>query len=170
MLLLILMQPVDVHVALAFGMQEHNFCTLPPEKGDPVALSLLQPVDVHGAVASGLGTARKVVPVAQHLPKRASLCCSLTLLQPVDVHVAVANGLGNAKKVLEAVKSGTKQYEFVEVMACPGGCIGGGGQPRSKDKEILKKRQVMTVGEHGYKKADWPLVRFRRTYRVRALS
>jgi hypothetical protein len=40
------------------------------------------------------------------------------------------------------VEEGTADYSFVEVMACPGGCIGGGGQPRSKDKEILKKRQA----------------------------
>ena len=49
---------------------------------------------------------------------------------------------GNAKKLLKGVQEGGKQYHFVEVMACPGGCIGGGGQPRSKDKEILQKRQA----------------------------
>ncbi len=48
------------------------------------------------------------------------------------MHVAVAHGLSNAKKVLDAVKAGEKNYDFVEVMACSGGCIGGGGQPRSK--------------------------------------
>ncbi|GAB4821487.1 hypothetical protein N2152v2_008533 [Parachlorella kessleri] len=62
--------------------------------------------------------------------------------QPLEVHVAVAHGLQNAKKVLDEVQAGRKQYEFVEVMACPGGCIGGGGQPRSKDRDILKKRQA----------------------------
>ncbi len=62
--------------------------------------------------------------------------------EPIDVHVAVANGLGNAKKIVKAVEDGTANYQFVEVMACPGGCIGGGGQPRSKDKEILQKRQA----------------------------
>ena len=49
---------------------------------------------------------------------------------------------GNAKKLLKGVQEGGKEYHFVEVMACPGGCIGGGGQPRSKDKEILQKRQA----------------------------
>lgn len=39
------------------------------------------------------------------------------------------------------MQEGEKEYHFIEVMACPGGCIGGGGQPRSKDKEILQKRQ-----------------------------
>lgn len=45
------------------------------------------------------------------------------------VRVAVASGLANAKKVLEMVKSGEKEYDFIEVMACPGGCVNGGGQP-----------------------------------------
>ena len=51
----------------------------------------------------------------------------------VTVKVAVASGLANARKVLEAVKSGEKDYTFIEVMACPGGCINGGGQPCQSD-------------------------------------
>jgi len=66
--------------------------------------------------------------------------------EPLDVHVAVANGLGNAKKLLKAVQDGTSKYHFVEVMACPGGCIGGGGQPRSKDKNIIALRQAALYG------------------------
>ena len=46
-----------------------------------------------------------------------------------DVRVAVASGLGNARKVLDALKAGEVEYDFVEIMACPGGCAGGGGQP-----------------------------------------
>ena len=49
------------------------------------------------------------------------------------INVAVASGLANARKVLDAIKSGEKQYHFVEVMACPGGCINGGGQPLQSD-------------------------------------
>ncbi|OQB12237.1 MAG: NADP-reducing hydrogenase subunit HndC [Firmicutes bacterium ADurb.Bin193] len=45
------------------------------------------------------------------------------------VRVAVASGLGNARKLLESVRSGEKQYEFIEIMGCPGGCVTGGGQP-----------------------------------------
>ena len=45
------------------------------------------------------------------------------------VRVCVASGLANAKKVLDRVKSGEAQYDFIELMACPGGCINGGGQP-----------------------------------------
>ncbi|MCD8300915.1 MAG: [FeFe] hydrogenase, group A [Clostridiales bacterium] len=47
----------------------------------------------------------------------------------IRVKAAVASGLGNARKVIEAVKAGKADYHFVEIMACPGGCAGGGGQP-----------------------------------------
>ena len=47
----------------------------------------------------------------------------------MDIKVAVANGTGNAKKLLEAIKSGEKDYHFIEIMGCPGGCVTGGGQP-----------------------------------------
>ncbi|WP_069651112.1 NADH-dependent [FeFe] hydrogenase, group A6 [Caloranaerobacter ferrireducens] len=61
------------------------------------------------------------------------------------VKVAVAHGTGNARKLLEQVKSGEKEYHFIEVMACPGGCVTGGGQPHvsAKDrmtKDIMKER------------------------------
>ena len=48
----------------------------------------------------------------------------------LEVNVAVASGTANAKKVLEMVKSGEKNYTFIEVMCCPGGCVNGGGQPQ----------------------------------------
>jgi len=47
----------------------------------------------------------------------------------IDVKICVASGLGNARKVLEQVKSGEKEYHLIEIMACPGGCVMGGGQP-----------------------------------------
>lgn len=46
-----------------------------------------------------------------------------------EVRVAVAHGLGNARKLLDLVRSGEKEYDFIEIMACPGGCVNGGGQP-----------------------------------------
>lgn len=54
----------------------------------------------------------------------------------MDVKVAVANGLGNARKLLENIRDGKADYHFVEIMACPGGCVNGGGQPivPSRDK------------------------------------
>lgn len=62
----------------------------------------------------------------------------------VTVKVAVASGLGNARKILEAIKSGEKKYTFVEIMACPGGCINGGGQPYIHD-EIRNSIDLKTV-------------------------
>ncbi len=47
----------------------------------------------------------------------------------ITVNVAVAHGTGNASKLLDLVKSGEKNYTFIEVMGCPGGCVTGGGQP-----------------------------------------
>jgi NADH-quinone oxidoreductase subunit G len=51
----------------------------------------------------------------------------------LEVKVAVAHGLGNARKVLDEVRAGKSPYHFIEIMACPGGCVGGGGQPISFD-------------------------------------
>jgi len=56
------------------------------------------------------------------------------------LNIAVVNGLGNARKVLEDSKAGKVKYDYVEVMACPGGCIGGGGQPVPTSAKIRKKR------------------------------
>ena len=50
-------------------------------------------------------------------------------LGDITLNVAVASGTGNAKKVLEAVKAGELDVQFIEIMACPGGCVNGGGQP-----------------------------------------
>jgi len=61
---------------------------------------------------------------------------------PLQLRIAVANGLGNAKKLIKGLSDGSAKYDFIEVMACPGGCIGGGGQPRSTDKQIIQKRQA----------------------------
>lgn len=54
------------------------------------------------------------------------------------VKVAVAHGLGNAKKILDKVKAGEADYHFIEIMACPGGCVGGGGQPIVTGPERMK--------------------------------
>lgn len=50
-------------------------------------------------------------------------------IEGINVRLAIASGLGNARKLMEAVRLGKVQYDFVEIMACPGGCVGGGGQP-----------------------------------------
>lgn len=55
----------------------------------------------------------------------------------IPVRCAVVSGLGNARKLIEQLKEGKVHYDFVEVMACPGGCVGGGGQPISVEDEEL---------------------------------
>ncbi|MFV0424318.1 MAG: NADH-dependent [FeFe] hydrogenase, group A6 [Bacilli bacterium] len=58
-----------------------------------------------------------------------------------EVKVAAAHGLGNAKKLLKDIESGNNKYDVIEIMACPGGCIAGGGQPyHHGNREIIKKR------------------------------
>ena len=61
-------------------------------------------------------------------------------LDGVELKTCVAHGLSNAKKVMEKVKNGESDYHFIEIMACPGGCLGGGGQPIPTNKEIRQKR------------------------------
>jgi NADP-reducing hydrogenase subunit HndD len=63
-----------------------------------------------------------------------------SFLEGVEVSLAVAHGLVNAKEVMNSVKNGTQQFHFIEVMACPGGCLGGGGQPIPTNISIRKKR------------------------------
>ena len=62
----------------------------------------------------------------------------------LDVKICVASGLANARKVLESVKSGEKEYHFIEVMACPGGCVMGGGQPVYGTK--VRRAETRTKG------------------------
>ncbi len=56
------------------------------------------------------------------------------------INFAVVNGLHNAKEILEQIKNKKCKYDFIEVMACPGGCIAGGGQPKPTNREIVEKR------------------------------
>jgi NADP-reducing hydrogenase subunit HndD len=61
-------------------------------------------------------------------------------LKGATLNVAVAHGLANAQKVIDRVRSGEKAYHFIEVMTCPGGCIGGGGQPRLTSDAVRQAR------------------------------
>ena len=62
-----------------------------------------------------------------------------TCKSPQQMFGAVAHGLGNARRLIAAVQSGRKAYHFIEVMTCPGGCIGG-GQPRFTDNRVREAR------------------------------
>jgi NADH-quinone oxidoreductase subunit G len=62
------------------------------------------------------------------------------------VKVAVASGLANARKLIEAIRKGKVTYDFVEVMACPGGCSGGGGQPIDNRRDRVQARGQSLYG------------------------
>jgi len=57
-----------------------------------------------------------------------------------EIRVAIAHGLGNARILMDDLRKGTSDYHFIEIMACPGGCIGGGGQPKPTTQSTIKKR------------------------------
>ncbi|MDA3906643.1 MAG: NADH-dependent [FeFe] hydrogenase, group A6 [Bacteroidales bacterium] len=61
-------------------------------------------------------------------------------LEGVELKVAVSHGLKNARIIMKQIEAGESPYHFIEIMACPGGCIGGGGQPIPTNAEIRKKR------------------------------
>ena len=58
----------------------------------------------------------------------------------LKINVAAVNGLGNARKLIESIKNGEKSFHFIEIMACPGGCINGGGQQIGAKEEAVKSR------------------------------
>jgi iron only hydrogenase large subunit-like protein len=68
------------------------------------------------------------------------------------VKICVVHTLGEARKLLDQIKAGESPYHFIEIMACYGGCIGGGGQPQPTTKEILKKRIQALIHEDKNKK------------------
>jgi iron only hydrogenase large subunit-like protein len=61
-------------------------------------------------------------------------------LEGVEVKVAVAHGLGNAAALVDRIRANPDEFHFIEIMTCPGGCIGGGGQPRFTTDEVRKAR------------------------------
>lgn len=75
----------------------------------------------------------------------------------LTVNVAVVYGTASLRRFLEQMKNGTKQYHFVEVMTCPGGCIGGGGQPKDKNYQgdALRQKRIDSL----YKRDDSMKVR-----------
>lgn len=73
-------------------------------------------------------------------------------LDGIEVRIGIAHGLGNARKLLNDVRDGKSQFHAIEVMACPGGCIGGGGQPlHHGNSEIIKARAAAIYEEDSKK-------------------
>lgn len=70
----------------------------------------------------------------------------------LPLNIGIAHGLGNARRLLEDVRSGKSRFHAIEIMSCPGGCIGGGGQPyHHGNSEILVKRQQAIYREDSNK-------------------
>jgi len=63
------------------------------------------------------------------------------VINGTSLNIAATSGLGNARKVVDDIRKGVSKYHVIEIMACPGGCINGGGQPFSPDRHTtLEKR------------------------------
>lgn len=67
-------------------------------------------------------------------------------INDITLNIAIASGLGNTQKLMDAIKSGKVHYDFVEIMACPGGCAGGGGQPIKDGEELAAIRGKALYG------------------------
>ncbi len=140
-----------------------DFSTLPEETMDSLMGASTGAADIFansgGVMEAALRTVWEVVTGRElpflnlHVPplmglsgiKQAEATITGTLpawsfLEGVTVKVAVASSLSNAKVLVDKIKAGEVSYHFVEIMTCPGGCIGGGGQPRKTTNEIRQKR------------------------------
>ncbi|PWB38708.1 MAG: ferredoxin [Parcubacteria group bacterium] len=125
--------------------------TMPESKPDPIFAQPTGAGVIYGAsggvMESALRTAYKMI-TGRKLPKiEFEQVRGIQGLKKADikvkdkiVKVAVANGIANAKVIIAELKKNPGAYDYVEVMACFGGCIGGGGQPVPVDDEIRKKR------------------------------
>lgn len=152
-----------------------DFAALPDEEMDaPLGLSTGAAdifANTGGVMEAALRTAYEIV-TGRELPmdnlhvepvagleglKEASLTIEDVLpdwsfLEGATLNVAVAHGLGNADRLLKMIASGEKNYHFVEVMTCPGGCIGGGGQPRFTTNAVREARIAAIYREDEGKK------------------
>jgi len=61
-------------------------------------------------------------------------------IEGLEIKVAVVSGLGNARALLDDIRAGTRDYHFIEMMTCPGGCIAGGGQPHGTNLDAVRAR------------------------------
>ncbi len=83
-----------------------------------------------------------------------------------DIHIGIASGLGNARRLLEEIRDGQSDYTAIEIMACPGGCIAGGGQPyHHNNYDIVRKRQQAIYQED----AGMPVKKSHQNEQIKAL-
>lgn len=119
-----------------------NFAGLPEEKFDLPLGASTGAAAIFGTTGGVMEAALRTVyakltrsrlPNLEFIPARGfeGIKEATVVVGDHTIMVAVAHGLGNARNVMDALKTGRVQYHFVEVMACPGGCVGGGGQPRN---------------------------------------
>ncbi len=73
-------------------------------------------------------------------------------LDGFELKIGIAHGLGNARRLLEDIRDGKSEFHAIEIMACPGGCVGGGGQPLHHGNSILLKARTNALYEEDYNK------------------
>jgi iron only hydrogenase large subunit-like protein len=96
---------------------------------------------LHVAPIAGLEGVKEVsITIPSTVPEWA-------FLKGQTLKLAVAHGLANADRLIDRIKAGQGDYHFIEVMSCPGGCIGGGGQPRFTTNEVRKERMKAIFAE-----------------------
>ena len=95
--------------------------------------------DLHVAPIVGLDQIKEgAIKIENPLPE-------YSFLDGVEVKVAVTSGLAGAKKLLQQIADGTSPYHFIEVMGCPGGCITGGGMPRTNDLAATREKRMKAI-------------------------
>lgn len=104
--------------------------------GRPVPFDNLNIIPVRGME----GVKEATIPIKDVKPE-------WSFLEGANLKVAIAHGLANAKTLMEKVDSGKADYHFIEIMGCPGGCLGGGGQPIPTSPEIRQKRAEAIYAE-----------------------
>jgi len=150
------MKPVDYSLTtreLAYLFKKHkiNFKNVKPQSADdPLGLPTGGGViyGASGGVAESALRSAYLLMTETALPKidfaevrgMQGIKKALIKIGDRNIKIAVVNGIGNAKIILEELKQNPKAYDAVEVMACPGGCIGGGGQPMPTNGAIRSKR------------------------------
>jgi NADH-quinone oxidoreductase subunit G len=128
-----------------------DFTTLEEEKADELMGAYTGAATIFGATGgvmeAALRTAYKVI-TGNELEKldikplrgMEGIKAATVDVGGLKVNVAVAHGLANARVLLDEIRAGKSKYHFIEIMTCPGGCVGGGGQPHGFDMAIRNKR------------------------------